>query len=159
MSSGAGLRHPLTSLAALFHWYWGPCPFKASKNHSPKRKRKGKSAQFSSSSGAGLRHPPTGPVGRNTRYSLSSAPVPGTRSLVPPPCLPCNGVSVRLRLPKSTHQKKKTAPISFHPPGARGRGARVPPGRGLYLTPFARCWVPAGVDVVWMLSCVLWSLF
>ena len=32
-------------------------------------------------------------------------------------------------------------------------------GRGLCLTPFARRWVLAGVDVVWMLSCVLWSLF
>ena len=39
------------------------------------------------------------------------------------------------------------------PPGIGGRGARVPPGRGLYLTPFARLWVLAGVDVVWMLSC------
>ena len=46
------------------------------------------------------------------------------------------------------------------PPGAGGRGARVPPGRGLYLTPFARHWVLVGVDVVWLLSCVFfWSLF
>ena len=34
MSSGARLRYPLTSLTALFPWYWGPCPFKASKKHS-----------------------------------------------------------------------------------------------------------------------------
>ena len=61
------------------------------------------------------------------------------------------------------------APTPLLLPGAGGRGAqvppgrglylRVPPGRGLYLTPFARRWVLSGVDVVWMLSCVLWSLF
>ena len=44
-------------------------------------------------------------------------------------------------------------------PEVGGRGTRVPPGWGLNLTPFTRCWVLAGVDVVWMLSCVLWSLF
>ena len=45
------------------------------------------------------------------------------------------------------------------PPGAGMRDARVPPGRGLYLTPFTRCWSLAHVDVVWLLSCVFWTLF
>ena len=44
-------------------------------------------------------------------------------------------------------------------PGAGVWGAWVPLGHGLYLTPFARRWVLAGVDVVWLLSCVFWSLF
>ena len=43
--------------------------------------------------------------------------------------------------------------------GAGVRGTRVPPGCSLYLTPFARRWVLACVDVVWLLSCVFWSLF
>ena len=46
------------------------------------------------------------------------------------------------------------------PPGSWGRhGARVLPGCGLYLTPFVRCWVLAGVDVAWLLYCIFWSLF
>ena len=44
-------------------------------------------------------------------------------------------------------------------PGVGVRGARVPLDCGLYLTPFARYWIVAGVDVVWLLSCVFWSLF
>ena len=51
------------------------------------------------------------------------------------------------------------APTPLLPPGAGVRGARVPPGCGLYLTPFVRHWVLTGVDVVWLLSCVFWSLF
>ena len=51
------------------------------------------------------------------------------------------------------------APTPLLPPGAGVRGARVLPDRSLYLTPFTRCWVLAGVDVVWMLACVPWSLF
>ena len=51
------------------------------------------------------------------------------------------------------------APTPLLPLGVGGRGAWVPRGWGLYLTCFTRHWVLAGVDVVWMLSCVLWSLF
>ena len=51
------------------------------------------------------------------------------------------------------------APSPLLPPGAGVRGAQVPPGHGLYLTPFTRCWVLTGVQVVWLLSCVFWSLF
>ena len=39
------------------------------------------------------------------------------------------------------------------------RGAWVPPGWGLYLTPFTMHWALARVNVVWLLSCVFWSLF
>ena len=51
-------------------------------------------------------------------------------------------------------------PADSSPPARSwGESAWVPLGRGLYLTPFAWHWVLSGVDVVWMLSCVLWSLF
>ena len=43
-------------------------------------------------------------------------------------------------------------------PEARVRGALVLLGQDLYLTPFTRHWVLPGVDVVWVLSCVFWSL-
>ena len=49
--------------------------------------------------------------------------------------------------------------IPLLPLGAGGRGAHVLPGRGLYLTPFVRCWALTCLDVVWLLSCVFWSLF
>ena len=62
----------------------------------------------------------------------------------------CSAVLGSLSLP---------APTPLLPPGAGVRGTRVLPGWGLYLSPFTRRWVLAGVDVVWMLSCVLWSLF
>ena len=125
----------------------------------PKRgKKRGKTHDFLHPQAVSGTRPPV-PQGKTWDILCPQAPVPGTRSPVPPPCLPSTGVPVPLRLPKSARQKKKTAPVSLHPPGAGGRGAQVPPGRGLYLTPFARCWVLAGVDVVWMLSCVLWSLF
>ena len=48
---------------------------------------------------------------------------------------------------------------SSPPTGSWGEGRLDPLGWGLYLTPFARRWVLTGVDVVWLLSCVLWSLF
>ena len=51
------------------------------------------------------------------------------------------------------------APTLLLLPGAGVWGARFPPSQGLYLTPFTRRWVLAGVDVVWLLSCVFWSLF
>ena len=43
--------------------------------------------------------------------------------------------------------------------GVGVRGTQVLLGQGLYLTTFARRWVLMGVDVVWLLSCVFWSLF
>ena len=45
LSSDAVLRYLVTGLAALSTQYWGPCPFKASKKHLPKKKRE-KSAIF-----------------------------------------------------------------------------------------------------------------
>ena len=66
--------------------------------------------------------------------------------------LPCPFKTSKKHSPK---KKKKTALVSFHPLGAGGRGTWILPVRGLYLTPFARHWVLAGVDVVWMLSCSL----
>ena len=45
------------------------------------------------------------------------------------------------------------------PVGWGGGSAQVPPGRGLYLTPFMRLWVLTDVDVAWLLYCIHWSLF
>ena len=91
---------------------------------------------------------PQVPQGKTPDNLCPQAPVPGTRSPVPLPCLPSNGISVSLRLPKSTRQKRKTTPVSFHPPGAGGRGTRVPLSWGLYLTLSQG----AGFLQVWMWS-------
>ena len=101
-----------------------------------KKKKKGENARFSPSSGARLRHPPSGPA-----------------ALPPSHQGPCPFKASK------KHSPKKNRSGFFPPAGSRGEGRSHPAGPGLVSYPLARRWVLAGVDVVWMLSCVLWSLF
>ena len=114
-----------------------PCPFKTFKKHS-----------FFFTTGA----PPSGTTQRYCPVSLVSR-TPHMHcvcTLVRMARAGCLAVLGSLSLP---------APTPLFLPGAGVRGAQVPPGCGLYLAPFTRCWVLAGVDVIWLLSCVFWSLF
>ena len=112
---------------------WHPCPFKTFKKHS---------LFFVPDV------PAAGPAHRSyCPVSLVSS-TPCTHCVCAPVRMAgagCLAVLGSLSLPALT---------PLLPPGAEVRGAQVPPGRGLYLTPFTRRWALAGVEVVWLLSCV-----
>ena len=119
-----------------------PFPLSLPKSTRPEKKNKCCSSFFV------LRHQPQAPthwsccpvslVSRTPRMHCVCA-------LVRNPGAGCSAVLGSLSLPQGE--------------GAGVRGTRVPPGCSLYLTPFARRWVLACVDVVWLLYCVFCSLF
>ena len=104
-------RFPASGLSVL------SCPFKTSRKHSPNQNNNSNNEREKKKKE------------KMRDFLCPQAPVSGTCSLVLLPCFLSIGVSVPLRLPKSTCQKKKKNCSRFFPSaGIQGEGHSGPAG-------------------------------